>query len=133
MLQYPAAERLDIVDRAHGQDVPDPYRWLEDADDPRTVAWSAAQEDLLSEQRGTWATRDGFHRRLAELHAVGSVSAPRWRGARSFTTRREPDQQHPVLLVTEADGAERVLIDPMALDPTGATTLDQWSPSLDGR
>ena len=34
---YPAAPRLDLVDDFHGTPVPDPYRWLESADDPRTT------------------------------------------------------------------------------------------------
>ena len=43
---YPPAERLDLVETLHGHRVADPYRWLEDADDPRTQAWSAAQDGL---------------------------------------------------------------------------------------
>ena len=30
---YPDAPRLDLVDDFHGTPVPDPYRWLESADD----------------------------------------------------------------------------------------------------
>jgi prolyl oligopeptidase len=37
-----------------------------------------------------------------------------------------------VLRVREADGTERVLLDPMAVDPAGTTTLDAWSPSWEG-
>ena len=43
---YPAAERLDLVEQRHGLTLADPYRWLEDPADPRTVAWSAAQDEL---------------------------------------------------------------------------------------
>ncbi len=41
---YPTAERLDLVKELHGRRVADPYRWLEDPGDPRTVAWSHAQD-----------------------------------------------------------------------------------------
>ena len=37
-----------------------------------------------------------------------------------------------MLRVREADGTERVLLDPMAVDPAGTTTLDAWSPSWEG-
>ena len=37
-----------------------------------------------------------------------------------------------MLLTVDPDGTERVLVDPMALDPTGATTLDAWQPSKEG-
>lgn len=60
------------------------------------------------------------------------MSLPEWRNARYFLTRRGPGEEHPVLSVTDADGAQRVLIDPTTLDSTGASTLDGWFPSPDG-
>jgi hypothetical protein len=45
-LQYPPAPPGGVVDTCHGVRVPDPYRWLEDADHPATVAWVAAQNAL---------------------------------------------------------------------------------------
>jgi prolyl oligopeptidase len=131
-LVYPQTERLELVEDLHGHRVADPYRYLEDVTDPRTVAWSMAQDQLYEAQRAAWPARDGFHARLSTLHAVGSVSAPVWRGDRAFTLHREPDQDHSVLLVREPDGVERVLIDPMAIDPSGETTLDFYQPSPDG-
>ena len=48
---YPDAERLPLVDTLHGHAVADPYRWLEDAADPRTEAWSKTQDALFTEAR----------------------------------------------------------------------------------
>lgn len=133
MLTYPAAERADVVDVLHGLAVPDPYRWLEDAADPRTQGWSAGQRLLLEQRAAGWTGRPHWERRLTELLAGGGVSAPIWRGDRCFFMRRNGDQQHPVLLTADAAGVERVLIDPMALDPSGLTTLDAWQLSPDGQ
>ena len=129
---YPQAERLTVADHLHGRDVRDPYRWLEDPKDPRTEAWVAAQDSLFAEARAGWPATSGFAARLAALMGTGDVSAPAWRGGRRFLTRRLPGQEHAVLLVIEADGAERVLVDPVALDPSGTTTLDGWQPSKEG-
>ena len=129
---YPQAERLTVADRLHGRDVPDPYRWLEDPRDPRTVAWSESQDALFSAAREGWPATQRFAERLTDLMGTGDVSAPSWRGERRFLTRRLPEQEHAVLLVVEADGTERVLVDPMALDPSGTTTLDGWQPSKEG-
>ncbi len=129
---YPAAERLPLVDVLHGTEVPDPYRWLEDAADPRTIDWARAQSELLSAEQADWDSREGFVARVGELLGAGTVSPPYWRGDRYFLTRREPGQQFSVLYVVEADGTERTLIDPMTIDPTGATTLDSWQPSKEG-
>jgi prolyl oligopeptidase len=60
------------------------------------------------------------------------VTVPVWRGDRQFVLRRTADQEHAVLLTIDPDGAERVLIDPMQIDPSGATTLDTWQPSKEG-
>jgi prolyl oligopeptidase len=130
---YPAAERLDLVETLHGHRVADPYRWLEDPADPRTVAWSAAQDALVAEHLDTLPGRERLAGRLRALLAAGSVSAPLWRAGRAFATRREPGQEHAVVHVTDPDGTERVLLDPMAIDPTGLTTLDAWVPDLEGR
>ena len=37
-----------------------------------------------------------------------------------------------MLLTVDPDGTERVLVDPVAVDPSGATTLDAWQPSKEG-
>ncbi len=129
---YPAAERLDLVEDLHGVPVPDPYRWLESADDPRTQEWIAAQRDLMTQERATWSTRDAFASRVQELLGAGSISPPYWRGERKFRTRRLPGQQFAVLFVEESDGTERVLLDPMEIDASGLTTLDSWQPSKEG-
>ena len=135
-LDYPLAERLDLVERlpasAPTYDVADPYRWLEDADSPATIEWSTAQDDLLAAERARWAARPHLQRRIAELLGAGVVSVPVWRGERQFVVRRVAGQEHAVLLTTDPGGAERVLLDPMLIDPTGATTLDSWQPSKEG-
>ncbi len=128
---YPSAERLDLIDTLHGLPVADPYRWLEDAADPRTLAWSAAQQDLYGRTAAAWSSTAAFADRLRGLLRIGWVAPPVWRGQRAFVSRRDPDAEHPVLTV-HAAGSPRVLFDPMVLDPTGATTLDSWSPSREG-
>ncbi|MGH8773998.1 MAG: hypothetical protein ACRDWI_02135 [Jiangellaceae bacterium] len=70
--------------------------------------------------------------RPAHPAAALRVGTPAWRGDRAFHTRRTADQEHAVLLSVDPDGRERVLVDPIAVDHTGATTLDAWQPSKDG-
>ena len=130
---YPPAEREATVERLHGYPVADPYRWLEDAGDQRTVAWSAAQDALARSCLDALPGRAELRQRLAALVGAGAVSVPLWRAGRSFFTRREPGQEHGVLYVREPSGVRRALVDPNELDPSGATTLDSWSPSKEGR
>jgi len=133
---YPPAHRLDLVEDLHGHAVADPYRWLEDAADASTQAWSSAQDELYAAHRATYRSEGGLGaealtRRLGELLGAGFVGTPAWRGERRFFSRRAGDQEHAVVVVAEGE-SERVLIDPVALDPAGTTTLDAWQPSKEG-
>jgi prolyl oligopeptidase len=130
---YPEAARLDVTEQIHGQPVSDPYRWLEDPSDPRTVAWSEAQDDLVHRHLDRLPGKQWFRSRLFDLMRPGLVTAPVVRQGRSFFQRRSGDQEHAVLLVREPGGSERVLVDPGALSEDGIVTLDAWSPSWDGR
>jgi prolyl oligopeptidase len=130
---YPPAERGPVVDVLHGRRVPDPYRWLEDPADPRTRRWQAGQDALWRDHAAALPGRDRLHARVAALTDMGMVGVPLWRGRRSFFQRRTARQEHPVLYTAGPDGVEEVLVDPVALDPGGGTTLDRWQPDQDGR
>src|ERR1700678_2800304 len=146
-VEYPAAQRLNLVEDLFGHQVADPYRWLEDPDSPQTTEWLAAEESLWAEYRAGLTDREAFAARVRELLRVGSVGLPAWRGTTQFYTRRDPDQEHAVLYVagpdtasaadaasgTGAEATERALIDLVALDPSGRTTLDAWQPDKEGR
>ncbi|WP_026313745.1 prolyl oligopeptidase family serine peptidase [Actinomadura flavalba] len=129
---YPPARREDRTDDLHGHPVPDPYRWLEERDTAETRTWLAAQDALFAEASAAFPARAALRARVGELLAAGAVGAPVWRGDRAFFGRRLPEQEHAVLL-TVADGEERVLFDPMAENPDGTTTLDAWQPDKEGR
>ncbi|HEY2508612.1 MAG TPA: prolyl oligopeptidase family serine peptidase [Streptosporangiaceae bacterium] len=130
---YPAAERNDETETIHGRQVADPYRWLEDPDTDQSKAWLQAQDELYARYEADLPGRDKLAARLAELLAAGEVSAPVWRGDRQFYTRRESGQEHAVLYVATAADGERALVDPIAVDPAGTTTLDTWQPDKEGR
>jgi prolyl oligopeptidase len=130
---YPDAHRQDLVEMIHGHQVADPYRWLEDAGDEQTKSWLAAQEAMYASYQAAVPGREKLTERLGELLAAGEVGPPAWRGDRQFFTRRAPGQEHAVLYTVSAAGAERPLIDPTMIDPTGATTLDTWQPDAEGR
>ncbi len=139
---YPDAPRLDLVDDYHGTPVPDPYRWLEDssgfAADVREqwqrdrADWESAQHAIFAQESNTWTARPHFEAHLQALLWGGFTGLPTWRGERCFFSRRNPGQQLPVLCTIDPDGSERVLIDPLELDPKGLTTLDGYQPSWEG-
>jgi prolyl oligopeptidase len=136
-LRYPDAQRLDLTEDIFGHRVSDPYRWLEDAGSSQTREWLAAQDALFAGYAARLPGREALAARITELMRAGSVGPPAWRGERLFFLRRTPDQDHVVLFTATQDpggqvALERVLIDPMAIDPSGVTTLDAWQPDKEG-
>lgn len=129
---YPRARRLAGTEDVSGQPVGDPYRWLEDAYSEETREWLSAQDAIFRSVRDTWTHRSHFRERLGQLCSRGWVSAPLWRGQRQFLMRLAAGADHPMLVVVDPDGVERVLLDPALLDPSGKTTLAGWRPSWEG-
>jgi prolyl oligopeptidase len=128
--RYPAAERLSLVEDLYGHAVSDPYRWLEDEQDPRTISWLTAQEDLIKAERAHWQVSH-WHTTLAGVSAQDTESVPIWRGERVFAARHRAGDDHPVIVLAEG-GRPRTLLSPLAEDPSGLVTLEAWRPSLEG-
>lgn len=131
--EYPEAIRSDLAETIAGHYVRDPYRWLEDPDDPAVVSWLTAQDRLFRSHIEAISWRPRLASRISALRACGEISVPVWRGSRRFFTRRGAGQEHPVLYMVDEEETEHVLIDPAAIDSTGVTTLDEWEPDIDGR
>ncbi len=130
---YPPARRMDLTEDILGHQVGDPYRWLEDGDTAERAQWLCAEVDLFAGYRGELPGRDRLADQVRELLNIGYVGTPAWRGERFFFTRRDPGQEHGILCTQVADDPAQVLVDPMAIDPSGLTTLDAWQPDKEGR
>jgi prolyl oligopeptidase len=122
------------VDAWHGVPVADPYRWLEDGGADEVQAWTRAQSEYARARLDRVAGRAGLGARLAQLLGAGALGTPAPRRGRIFFQRRRGAQQQPVLYVRDGlHGTDRELIDPATLSPDGASALDWYYPSRDGR
>lgn len=130
----PTTRRDDVVETLHGVTVADPYRWLEDGDDPDVVAWTRSQERHARAWLDAFPGREALRRRLAALLAIGTLSPPAPHRGRYFYQKRSGGQEQPVLYVREGlRGEDRALLDPGRLSADGTTALDWFYPSPDGR
>ncbi|MFD5819213.1 prolyl oligopeptidase family protein [Streptomyces sp. NPDC127038] len=127
----PEAPRTGPEEVLHGRRVADPYRWLEDPNDPATIAWCAAQQGLYTEEEARWPARDDFLVRMTALLTGAGARPPVPRGGREYHLRREPGRELAALAVRE-EGRTRILLDPLDTDPAGTTVLDAWEPSWEG-
>jgi prolyl oligopeptidase len=131
--RYPAARRMDLVEEIHGNQVSDPYRWLEEDGSAERAQWLSAQARLWAAHQEQLPGREQFAARVREFLDVGAIGTPVWRGDRCFFSRRLPGHEHPVLCTSVAGGEPAPLVDPTATDPSGLTTLDAWQPDKEGR
>ena len=97
----------------------DPYRWLEDPDNPATAAWVDAQNGLTRSVLDG-PVRDGLVERLTALYNYPRTGVPIKRGNRYFFMHNTGLQDQPVLYVQDGvDASPRVLIDPNTMGAPG--------------
>jgi prolyl oligopeptidase len=134
MPTYPDTRPTDLVEILHGEEIADPYRWLEDGDSPETRHWTDRQNALTEAYLAAVPGRKRIQDRLDQLLSIGVLSVPTPVRGRYFYLRREGRQNHPVLYWRQGvEGEDRVAIDPNALNAAGTTALDWFFPSQDGR
>ena len=114
--------------------VPDPFRWLEQLDDPDVGAFMAAQNARTREALDPLNDRSVWHERLCALLQVPISSGCRVAGGRVFTLERAGGQSQFTLCVQPFDASEpmRLLIDPSGIASDGAAAIDWFEPSHDG-
>ncbi len=133
--QYPETRTDPIVETFFGEQVADPYRWLEeDVRNSEEVAnWverqNAVTEGYLEGLKGNaW-----FKQKIGGLLDFERFGIPRRSGDRYFYARNSGLQNQSQLFVQDGlKGERRLLLDPNAWADDGATALAGWVASEDG-
>lgn len=127
---YPQTKATDVAENHFGVLVPDPYRWMEDDNDPELKTWIDEQCQFTEGYLAQLPRREAIASRLKDLYnypKYGMIQAVGKRIVYSYNTGL---QQQNVYYVQEGDqGEARVLIDPNTLseDGTVAVTLNTSS------
>jgi prolyl oligopeptidase len=133
-LTYPSTRTEKIVDRLHGVDVADPYRWLEDGNSKEVKDWVEKENAFTRSILDKSPARAAIQKRLSSLLDIGTVGTPTPVKGRYFYTKREGKQNQPVLYYRDGlHGEDHVLLDVNKLAEDGTTALDWWFPSQDGK
>jgi prolyl oligopeptidase len=131
---YPPAKVDSVVDIIHGVQVADPYRWLEDAENPQVKEWVEKENQFTRSILDKLPGREQIHQRLETLLDIGVLGTPVPRKGFYFYTKREGKENQPILYVREGlHGQDRKLVDPNLLAKDGTIALDWWYPSRNGK
>ena len=118
----------------HGVALVDPYRWLEDQNNPRTRAWIAAQNDYAQGILKNAPLRSELTKQFEAVMKVDVQSMPIKRGSRYFFSKRLIAQDQAVLYVRDGlQGKDEVLIDPHGLSADCMVSVSIMDVSADGR
>lgn len=131
---YPPTARRNIVEEVHGVTVADPYRWLEQLDDPAVRNWVESQTSYTNQFLQRLASREGIRRRLAQAWQYSRVTTP-WREAGQLFFLGNDGRRQQSVLYSTASIAEtpRVVFDPNAVWPDGTVAVRDYVISPDGR
>ncbi len=134
----PVAAVKPVTDTYHGITVVDPYRWLEDWNDPAVKAWSEAQNVQARSILDLLPHVADIRNRVAEILSAQSIAYGdlHFAGGQLFAIKRQPPKQQPFLVVMASPlqpDAARVLVDPNAMNAKGTTAIDWYVPSHDGK
>ncbi|NII11326.1 prolyl oligopeptidase family serine peptidase [Oleiagrimonas sp. C23AA] len=129
----PASPRHDVTDVIHGTTVHDPYRWLENAGNPKVQAWIAKQNAHTESVIGAMPAGKVLTKRVRELAVTSTTrSSPLLAGGTLFYMRETPPQPQPVLVAQGwPHGKTRVLVD--LNKDGGSVAITGYWPSPHGR
>src|SRR5438046_2752518 len=86
-----------VSDTYHGVTVSDPYRWLENAADPKVRQWSQAQDQRTRKYFNSLPSREPIFRRLMQQAAASSSAyyGLQTAGEQVFAMYNQPPKQQP--------------------------------------
>ena len=121
---YPKPKKVAQVDDYHGVKVSDPYRWLEDGNDPDTLAWIAAENSLTGAYLADIPERQAIKDRLTKLWNYEKYTAPSKKGKHYFYSKNDGLQNQNVLYIADSlTDPGRVFFDPNKLSADGTAAL----------
>ena len=133
-LQYPKAAKDTVVDDYFGTKVADPYRWLENTDSDKTVAWVKAENKVTFDYLDKIPFRARLKQRLEELLNYPKYSAPQKVGEHYIFEKNDGLQNQYVVYIQEGlNGTPRVLLDPNKLSTDGTVASGGIFPSNDDK
>jgi prolyl oligopeptidase len=128
-----------VTDTHFGTPIADPYRFLEEVNDPQVQAWMRAQADATTRLLDSIPGRAKL---LARMQAIEAAAAGltdnivRTDTNRFFYLRRNPGEgQFKLVWRDGVDGTDTVIVDPEALSKAAGRphAIMDFAPSRDGR
>lgn len=131
---YPETKTVDTVDTYFGEQVKDPYRWLEDDRSKETSDWVIAQNKVTGSYLDQIPYRQELKDRLTEIWNYEKVGAPFIEGDYTYFYKNDGLQNQSVIYRNKNnDTNEEVFLDPNTFSQDGTISLGALSFSKNGK
>ncbi|MFY7988134.1 MAG: prolyl oligopeptidase family serine peptidase [Flavobacterium sp.] len=131
-INYPETKKIDHVDTYFGENVNDPYRWLEDDRSAETEAWVKAQNVVTYDYLEKIPYRNQLKTRMEQLWNYEKIGAPFKEGDFTYYYKNNGLQNQSVLYRKDNSGKEEIFLDPNTFSKDGTTSLGGINFSKDG-
>ncbi len=122
--KYPSTTKVDTVDNYFGEQVSDPYRWLEDDTSKTTGSWVKAQNEVTFDYLKHITYREKIQKRIEDLYNYERLGAPFEEGGYFYFYKNDGLQNHSVLYRKKGkDGTPEIFLDPNTFSSDGTTSL----------
>ncbi|KAI9101832.1 prolyl oligopeptidase [Phlyctochytrium arcticum] len=134
-ITYPTVRRDEAsVEKIHGTEVKDPYRWLEDPDSEETKAFVDAQNQVFNDYIKKSPIREKFKEKLTKLWNYERFGTPFKRGDKYYYFHNSGLQAQSVLYQLDTlDGTPKTFLDPNKLSDDGTVSLNTYGFSESGK
>ncbi|MDN6281078.1 MAG: S9 family peptidase, partial [Psychroflexus sp.] len=96
-LDYPDTKKVEKTDTYFGEEIKDPYRWLEDDRSEETEAWVKKENEVTNAYLDKIPYRDSLEKQLSEIWNYEKIGAPFKRGEYTYFYKNDGLQNQSVL------------------------------------
>jgi prolyl oligopeptidase len=133
-IEYPVTRKVDSTDIYFGQQVSDPYRWLEDDHSDETKAWVKSQNEITFSYLQKIPFRNKVQQRLSELwNYERQTMLKKESGIYYFEGNTGLQNQNILYYKKSISDEPKVLLDPNTLSEDGTAAINKVAISADGR
>lgn len=132
-LKYPVTQKMDTSDTFFGEQVPDPYKWLEDDRSVETEAWVNKQNNFTYSYIDKIPQREDIVNRLKELWAYERYGNPIKKGEYYYFLKNDGLQNQDILYKQKGDNEPEMVLDPNTFSSDGTASLGALNFSPDGK
>jgi prolyl oligopeptidase len=131
-VNYPITAQADSIDTYFGNQIKDPYRWLEDDRSSATEAWVKEQNRTTFGYLENIPFRESLKSRLEKLWNFEKLGSPFNEGGYTYFYKNNGLQNQYVVYRQKDNGDPEVFLDPNTFSEDGTTSMSSLSFTKDG-